>query len=143
MWLPNWLTSPQLGDNFMNEQTKKTHTVICPVSVEYKIILEPQQTFKSDGVVSKGKRVYFRGGRAEVDTETLEKLKQLPEWGVDFVEAGPNDIKPAEPIRPTATGLGTEMDKELQKGKMETLEKKMDLLTEAMAQIVENMTKNK
>lgn len=122
---------------------EKMYTVICPVSVEYKVILEPQQTFKSDGVVSRGKRVHFRDGRAQVNEETLAKLKELPEWGVDFVEAGPNDLKPAEPVRPTATGLGSEMDKERQKGEMETLSKKVDLLTEALAQIAENMTKNK
>lgn len=119
---------------------KKTFIVTCPVSIEYKVILDPQKTFKSDGVISQGKRVYFRGGRAEVDEETLSQLKQLPEWGIDFMEASP-EAKVAQPLQPTPTTLGSDLKKEQDKGQLEMLSKQVSALTEAMGQILENMSK--
>lgn len=124
----------------MNEATQKKHTVICPISVEYKIILEAQKTFKHDGAVTQGKRVYFRNGLAEVDDETLEFMKQLPEWGKEFMLSNV-DNQPAQPLRVAPTSFGTEQEKENQKGQVELMGKKIDMLTQAVAQIVENLGK--
>ncbi len=132
----------QLGDKFkhMNEATPKKHIVICPISVEYKIILEAQKTFKHDGAVTQGRRVYFRNGLAEVDDETLEVMKQLPEWGTEFMLSNVT-TQPARPLQVAPTSFGTEQEKENQKGQIETMAKKIDMLTEVMAQVVENMGK--
>lgn len=123
------------------ESTKKQemHTIVCPVSVEYKVVLAPQQTFKQDGVIDKGKRVYFRNGRAEVDEETLEQLKALPEWGVDFM-LSTEPIEPAQPLRPTVKKLGNETEAE-QQGQIDALTNQVKMLSKAVAIVVEKLNK--
>lgn len=116
-------------------EENKTHLIICPVSVEYKLILEPQQTFKSDGAVNPGKKVYFRGGRALVDDETFAILQTLPEWGIEFMEAKESDVLP-EPVAPTVKRMGGEIDREEAKGQMELMQKQINMLTEVIGQFV-------
>ncbi len=119
---------------------EKKLTLISPVSVNYKLILEPQKTHKSDGEVSKGKHIYFRNGRAEVSEADFEAIKQVPGYGVDFVLETPG-MKAPEPVAPTVATLGEEQQKEYQKGQLETLSKKVNMLVEAVAQIAETMSK--
>lgn len=114
---------------------------MSPISRVYKIILDPQKTFKSDGVISPGKRIHFRNGIAQVDEETLVLLKQRPEYGVDFIVMT-DEMRVPEAVQVMPMGLGSEMEKENQKGQFDMLSRQVSMLTEAVGQILENMKKH-
>ena len=125
-------------------QNKKTHAIICPVSIEYKLELEPHKTHKHDGAVTSGRKIYFRNGRALVDEETFERLRQMPEWGIEFMEEAAGAAVPAEPVRPTVKTIESDRDRNNnQTAQIENLTRTVNLLSEAVGQMVENSKKKK
>ena len=134
--LPNWPTShlPVRRKSYMS------HTLICPISVKYKLVLGSQKKFKQDGEHSNGKTINFKGGRAVVDEETFEMVKLLPGFGIEFMEETANSVLP-KPVEPTPLGLGSEQEQEDQKGKLENLTKQVGNITKQIDLLTQVITK--
>lgn len=121
-----WASRQQRTDNMTKIR------LFSPLSINYKIVLESQKTFKSDGAVSAGKKIIFRNGHAEVDADQEEFIKQVKGYGVDFfiVDA----VQPVEtPAAPRVSSMDSQSEKD--QNKIGELEKAVSELKDVIKQL--------
>lgn len=114
---------------------------MSPASLRYRLILEPKKMQRYEGVTTTGEYVQFDNGYAKVSADVFERVKELPNYGVDFVQVS-DRVQKESPVQPKVVQMsgGSEPEQEDRLGRVENDVRSLAHLIKGVMDKLDNMT---